>query len=89
MGSRAPIRSVDPVTGSNAGTEKPEKPEYADFLDRFGDAYRAEMKTFISVARGETENPATGNDAREALRAAEAAALSAREGRAVDMSEIQ
>jgi myo-inositol 2-dehydrogenase/D-chiro-inositol 1-dehydrogenase len=92
MDSRAPIRSVDPGTGSSASTEnreRPEEPEYTDFIDRFGDAYRAEMETFISVARGETENPPTGNDAREALRAAEATALSAREGRAVDMSEIQ
>ncbi|MCH7740513.1 MAG: dehydrogenase, partial [Chloroflexi bacterium] len=89
MDSRAPIRSVGSDTGSNASTERAEKPEYTDFLDRFGDAYRAEMKTFISVARGEMENLATGDDAREALRAAEAAALSAREGRVVEMSEIR
>ena len=86
MDSRAPIRSVDPDTGSDGGTEKT---EYTDFLDRFGDAYRAEVETFISVARGEMENLSTGNDAREALRAAEAAALSAREGRVVNMSEIR
>ena len=81
MGDRAPLRSVD-----LGGADR--RSEYTDFLDRFGDAYRAELEAFVSVALGETETTVTGEDAREALRVAEAARLSAAEGRPVVLSEI-
>ncbi len=45
---------------------------YADFLDRFADAYRAEMGHFLRLARGEVPNPCTAHDALQALRVADA-----------------
>ena len=81
MGDRAPLRSVD-LGGADRGSG------YTDFLDRFGDAYRAELGAFVSVALGETETTVTGEDARAALRVAVAAGLSAAEGRPVVLSEI-
>ncbi len=81
MDDRAPLRSVDPGGANRAS-------EYADFLDRFGDAYRAELREFVSVALGETESTVTGVDARRAQLAAEVASLSYAEGRPVDVSEV-
>jgi myo-inositol 2-dehydrogenase / D-chiro-inositol 1-dehydrogenase len=56
---------------------------YADFLDRFADAYRAEMDHFLRLARGEAPNPCTAFDALHALRAADACDRSRRERRPI------
>jgi myo-inositol 2-dehydrogenase/D-chiro-inositol 1-dehydrogenase len=79
---RTPLRSVEP------GVPPPEKPAYPNFQDRFADAYRAEMEHFLSLVRGEAENPCTASDALEALRIAMAADLSLAEHRPVPVSEV-
>jgi myo-inositol 2-dehydrogenase/D-chiro-inositol 1-dehydrogenase len=79
---RTPLRSVEP------GTPPPEREAYPNFQDRFLDAYRAEIKHFLSLVRGEADNPCTAIDALEALRIAMAADLSLAERRPVSTSEI-
>lgn len=79
---RTPLRSVEP------GMPPPEKPAYPNFQERFLDAYRAEMKHFLSVVRGEAENPCTARDALEALRIAMAADRSLAEHRPVSVAEV-
>ena len=79
---RTPLRSVEP------GVPPPEKPAYPNFQDRFAEAYRAEMEHFLSMVRGEAENPCTARDALEALRIAMAADLSLAEHRPVPVSEV-
>jgi myo-inositol 2-dehydrogenase / D-chiro-inositol 1-dehydrogenase len=56
---------------------------------RFEDAYRAELRHFLRLARGEAENPCTARDALEALRVAMAADLSIAERRPVRLSEVR
>ena len=80
--ARTPLRSVE------LGVPPPEKPAYPDFQERFPDAYRAEMKHFLSLARGEADNPCTARDALEALKIAIAADLSLAEHRPVALSEV-
>lgn len=80
---RAPIRSVEPDAPRLAG------PAYTTFLVRFAEAYRAELQHFLRFAQGEAENPCTAEDALEALRIAEAAGRSWREGRPVRLEEIE
>jgi myo-inositol 2-dehydrogenase/D-chiro-inositol 1-dehydrogenase len=80
--ARTPLRSVE------RGVPPPEESAYPDFQDRFADAYRAEMEHFLSVVRGESENPCTARDALEALKIAMAADLSLAERRPVPVSEV-
>lgn len=79
---RTPLRSVEP------GMPPSDKPAYPNFQERFLDAYRAEMGHFLSLVRGEAENPCTARDALEALRIAMAADLSLAEHRPVLLSEV-
>ena len=80
--ARTPLRSVEP------GVPPSDEPAYPDFQDRFAEAYRAEIEHFLSVVRGEAENPCTARDALEALRIAMAADLSLAEHRPVPVSEV-
>ncbi len=58
------------------------------FLERFRDAYRAEVQAFVDAVReGRTPTPGA-EDALEALRAALAATKSLKEKRPVEVSEI-
>ena len=79
---RTPLRSVEP------GIPPSEKSAYPNFQDRFLDAYTAEIRHFLSLVRGEAENPCTAIDALEALRIAMAADLSLAEHRPVSPSEV-
>src|SRR5215203_1936844 len=81
LDGRTPLRSVE------QGVSLPEKP-YPNFQVRFEDAYRAELRHFLRLARGEAENPCTARDALEALRVAMAADLSLAERRPVRLSEV-
>jgi len=81
LDGRTPLRSVE------SGMPPPEKP-YTNFQARFEDAYRAELRHFLRLARGEAENPCTARDALEALRIAMAADLSLAERRPVRLSEV-
>jgi len=61
---------------------------YRGFMDRFRAAFTAETSAFVDVVRGERGNPCAPEASRAALAAAIACEVSAREGRAVSMSEI-
>jgi myo-inositol 2-dehydrogenase / D-chiro-inositol 1-dehydrogenase len=79
---RTPLRSLEP------GVEPPRKPGYADFLDRFEAAYRAELQAFLAAVKEEAESPCTVTEARQALAVALAADLSMREHRPVQVKEV-
>ncbi|SHM59525.1 Gfo/Idh/MocA family protein [Actinacidiphila paucisporea] len=79
---RTPLTSVEP------GAAPPRTP-WSGFLDRFGSAYRAEMDTFLRVARGVEANPCEGRDALRALLVAEACEISRRERRPVPVAEVE
>ena len=82
LGPRQPIRSVEP------GVAAPEGPAWAEFQDRFREAYRAELEGFLAVARGEMETPCSAWDGVQAGRIAEAATRSRQEHRPVRLDEI-
>jgi myo-inositol 2-dehydrogenase / D-chiro-inositol 1-dehydrogenase len=82
LGPRTPIRSVEPGVAGPAG------PVWENFLVRFEDAYRAELATFVRVARGGLPSPCTARDGVEALRLAEAATVAVKEHRIVRLAEI-
>jgi myo-inositol 2-dehydrogenase/D-chiro-inositol 1-dehydrogenase len=63
-------------------------PGWVSFLDRFADAYRAELGAFVEVAAGRGESACTARDGLEAMRIAEAASRSLVERRAVALEEI-
>lgn len=84
MNGRTPLRRLDDDDRDSNG-----KPEYKDFFERFASAYREEIKTFLSVARGELDTPCSGDDARETLRVSLAAMASRRERRPVSLKEIE
>jgi myo-inositol 2-dehydrogenase / D-chiro-inositol 1-dehydrogenase len=72
----SPIRSVEP------GAPKPKK-GYANFMERFAAAYRAELETFVECVRDGKPSPCTLQDARAALAVAVAADRSRAERRPV------
>jgi myo-inositol 2-dehydrogenase/D-chiro-inositol 1-dehydrogenase len=82
LGPRTPLRSVEP------GVAPPAGPAWPHFLDRFADAYAAELATFVRIARGDEPSPCTARDGVEAIRIAEAATLSLHEHRPVRLEEI-
>ncbi|WP_077797123.1 Gfo/Idh/MocA family oxidoreductase [Streptomyces sp. JHA26] len=71
-----------PLTSAE-GTTWPAGTPYPGFMERFRDAYRAELTAFTEVVAGVRPSPCTGEDARAALAVAEAAARSRAEGRPV------
>jgi myo-inositol 2-dehydrogenase/D-chiro-inositol 1-dehydrogenase len=79
---RTPWRSVETDAPAFAS------PPYPSFHVRFAEAYRDELAHFLRFARGEVENACTAADALEALRIAEAAGRSWREGRTVRLEEV-
>ncbi len=82
LGPRTPIRSVEP------GVPPPAGPAWPDFIDRFAEAYRAEIVEFVRVAAGGVASPCSARDGVEALRISEAATRSLAEHRPVALSEI-
>ncbi|MFL6073424.1 MAG: Gfo/Idh/MocA family oxidoreductase [Mycobacteriales bacterium] len=79
---RVPLRFLDP-----AGPATPDDP-WPGFLERFNDAYRAELAAFADLAAGGGDNPCPGEAARTALVVALAATRSRREHRPVPVEEI-
>jgi myo-inositol 2-dehydrogenase/D-chiro-inositol 1-dehydrogenase len=57
-------------------------------LERFGPAYVRELDAFVAHVQGRMENPCPPRDALEALYIAEAADLSRRQARPVDLAEV-
>ncbi|MEU3509846.1 Gfo/Idh/MocA family oxidoreductase [Streptomyces longwoodensis] len=82
LDDRTPIASTEPT-----GPPAADKP-WAGFLERFAPAYEAELAAFVEVVRGERANPCDGREALQALRIAEACALSRREHRPVSLREV-
>lgn len=76
---RAPLTSAE-------GVPWPGDAPYPGFMERFLDAYRAELTAFTEVVAGARPSPCTGQDARAALAVAEAATLSRAQGRPVRLS---
>ncbi|MGQ0573819.1 MAG: Gfo/Idh/MocA family protein [Pseudonocardia sp.] len=74
---RLPLRSVEPGVTFPAGTP------HAFFMDRFADAFRAELAAFVELTVGDRESPCTVADAVATNRVAEACVASLREHRPV------
>jgi predicted dehydrogenase len=74
---------LTPVEGSACATP------YGGFLDRFADAYDAELRAFTEVVAGRIESPCRPEEALEAFYVAEACDISRHEGRAVELAEVR
>lgn len=77
-----------PVTSAEQGVSFPDGEPWPGFWVRFTPAYLAEMNAFIDVVKGHAPSPCTAEDALAALHIAEAADLSLREGRRVELAEV-
>ena len=80
---RLPLRSVEPGATFPAGTP------HTFFLDRFADAYRAELRAFTEVVAGRSASPCTVADAVEASWIAEACTLSLADHRPVRLEDVR
>jgi myo-inositol 2-dehydrogenase/D-chiro-inositol 1-dehydrogenase len=78
-----------PLRPARSDVDWPAGAPYDGFLDRFADAYAAELSAFLDLARGRIPSPCSGSDALEALYVAEAAQRSADEGRPVRVDEVR
>ncbi|NEB96036.1 Gfo/Idh/MocA family protein [Streptomyces bauhiniae] len=83
LDDRLPIRSAEPGVTFPSGTP------HDFFMDRFTDAYRAELTAFIEVVAGTRPSPCTVEEALEAGWIAEACTLSLREHRPVTLAEVR
>ena len=83
LDERAPLRSAEP------GVDWPSGDPWTEFQERFDPAYACEIGTFLEVAKGNLPSPCTVEEALEAFLVAEAAALSLREGRRVELAELR
>lgn len=80
LDDRAALHSAEPSL-----SWQQQKP-YATFLERFHDAYVAEMAHFVEMAAGRAVSPCSPTEALEALYVAEACDLSARTGLPVQVA---
>jgi myo-inositol 2-dehydrogenase / D-chiro-inositol 1-dehydrogenase len=74
-----------PLSPAEGGQQNPRA--YRGFLERFHDAYVAEIAAFCEVAAGRTPSPCTGEEALAALLIAEAADRSRKAGRPVEVTQ--
>ncbi|MCL2729975.1 MAG: Gfo/Idh/MocA family oxidoreductase [Actinomycetia bacterium] len=82
----AGVTERSPLTSAEGGPWPAGTP-YGGFMERFADAYRAELAAFTEVVAGLRPSPCTGQDARAALAVAEAATRSRLEGRPVRVDD--
>ncbi|MFF4249897.1 Gfo/Idh/MocA family oxidoreductase [Streptomyces sp. NPDC001663] len=80
---KLPLRSVEPGVTFPAGTP------HDFFMDRFTEAYRAELTAFTEVVAGSRPSPCTVADALEAGWIADACTLSLQEHRPVTIAEVR
>jgi myo-inositol 2-dehydrogenase/D-chiro-inositol 1-dehydrogenase len=80
--ARTPLRSAEPGAAPAAGDA------YRNFVERFADAYRAELAAFVEAVRTGASSPCTLADARAALLVALAADRSREERRPVSIEEV-
>lgn len=78
-----PVRSAEPGTAFPAGRP------YGFFIDRLAAAFRAELVAFTELVAGRAPSPCTVADAMAAGWIAEAATLSRREHRPVQIDEVR
>lgn len=83
LDDRLPLRSADPSVRFPAGLP------WDFFMDRFADAFRAELTAFMEVVAGTRPSPCTLHDGVEASLVAEAATRSWREHRPVRIDEVR
>lgn len=77
-----------PLRPTQPGITWPAGPPHTFFMDRLTEAFRSELATFCAVAAGEVASPCTIEDAMGTAWIAEAATLSAHEGRPVRIDEV-
>jgi myo-inositol 2-dehydrogenase / D-chiro-inositol 1-dehydrogenase len=82
LDDRSPIRSVERGATASAA------PGYANFMERFEQAYRTELAVFVETVQARTESACTLEEARSALVAALAADRSRAERRPVPIEEV-
>jgi myo-inositol 2-dehydrogenase/D-chiro-inositol 1-dehydrogenase len=82
-----PVRNVDPHFGS--AEDFPAGPAHHFFMDRFTDAFRAELAAFVQVAQGGAIPGATVADAVEVAWLAEAATESLRRHAPIRIEEVR
>jgi myo-inositol 2-dehydrogenase/D-chiro-inositol 1-dehydrogenase len=75
-------RTATTVEVADATAVSTDKPLYF-FLERYADAYRAELRAFVDAVVNKTPLPVTAEDGRQAIVLAEAAVKSLRTGRPV------
>lgn len=80
---KLPLRSAEPGVTFPGGTP------HTFFMDRFADAFRAELAAFTEVVAGDRPSPCTIADAVESGWVAEAATLSLHEHRPVRIDEVR
>lgn len=83
LDERTPLRSLEKNVSFPTGAP------YTDFMDRFLNAYRAELGVFTQVVAGAAAVPCTVEDALEAFLIAEACEISRHEGRPVQIKEVR
>ncbi|MFJ3659663.1 Gfo/Idh/MocA family oxidoreductase [Streptomyces sp. NPDC090119] len=83
LDDRLPLRSAEP------GVTFPSDTPHDFFMDRFTDAYRAELTAFTELVAGTRPSPCTVEEALEAGWIAEACTLSLREHRPVKLAEVR
>jgi len=83
LDDRLPLPSAEPGAAFPAG------PAYANFLDRFAGAYRAELSAFVELAAGRGPSTCTMADALEAFYVAEACELSRARHAPVAVAEVR
>jgi myo-inositol 2-dehydrogenase/D-chiro-inositol 1-dehydrogenase len=82
LDGRTPMRSLE------RGVPPPASPCYASFMDRFEDAYRAELAAFVDAVQSGGPTPCSLAEARDALVVALAADRSRSERRPVAIEEV-
>jgi myo-inositol 2-dehydrogenase / D-chiro-inositol 1-dehydrogenase len=83
LDDRMPLRSAEP------GATFPAGPAHRQFMERFSEAYAAELAAFTEVAAGRTASPCTLEDALEAFYVAEACELSRQRRQPVSVAEVR
>jgi len=83
LDDRAPITSAEEFLSWRQGLP------YATFLERFNDAYVAELIHFVDLVGEDAETPCTAADGLEALYVAEACVRSYEAGTPVDVADIR
>lgn len=85
------VTGMDDRTPATPLPERDAEPKhaYSGFMERFSDAYDAEIQAFVDVAAGRRANPCPPEDALEAFYLAEACEMSMREGRIVGTDEVR